>query len=168
MLELAVKVINITLSSGYKLLEQCCPMYEYSWLIQRIEDFLAKEWNCDDAIVQAVKDCREKGILVEFVQKYGSEAINMLYTQFNLEDAKEVWQEEAYEDGRDAGRAEGDLTRSRQSILDLLEDLSEIPEDIRCRINEEENTEILRKLHKIAAKAGSFAQFRRSAFTIPL
>lgn len=37
-----------------------------------------------------VKDCREKGILVKFVQKYGSETINMLYTQFNLEDAKEV------------------------------------------------------------------------------
>lgn len=160
MLELEVKVININLSSGHKLLEQCRPMYEYSWLIQRIKDYLAKEWNRDDAIVQAVKDCREKGILVEFVQKYESEAINMLYTQLNLEDAKEVWQEEAYEDGRDAGRAEGDLNRSRQSIMDLPEDLGEIPEDIRCRINEEKNTETLRGWLKIAARAGSFEEFR--------
>ena len=108
MLELEVKVININLSSGHQLLEQCRPMYEYSWLIQRIKDYLAKEWSRDEAIVQALKDNREKGMLVEFVQKYGSEAINMLYTQFNLEDAKEVWQEEAYEEGRDAGRAEGE------------------------------------------------------------
>ena len=32
MLELEVKVININFPSGHRLLEQCRPMYEYSWL----------------------------------------------------------------------------------------------------------------------------------------
>lgn len=50
------------------------PMYEYFWLIQRIKDYLEKEWNCDDAVIQAIKDCREKGILVGFVQKYSGAA----------------------------------------------------------------------------------------------
>ena len=37
----------------------------------------------------------------------GSEAVNMLFTQFNLEDAKKIWQEEAYEDGEEAGIQRG-------------------------------------------------------------
>lgn len=54
----------------------------------------------------------------------------------------------------------GVLRRSRQNILDLLEDLGEIPEDIHARINTEEDTELLRRWLKAAAKSESFADFR--------
>lgn len=161
MLELEVKVININLKSGHKLLEQCRPMYEYSWLIPKIKDYLAQKWDRDSAILQAVKDCKQNGILVDFVQKYGLEAVNMLYTQFNMEDAKEVWQEEAYNEGRADGRADGLAEGVSQSILDLLADLGSIPEDIRSRINTEKNVEILRMWNKTAAKAKSFEEFRK-------
>lgn len=81
----------------------------------------------------------------------------MLYTQFNMEDAKEVWQEEAYNEGL----AEGDLGRSRQSVLVLLADLGEIPEDIHSRIDTEEDTAILQEWLKAAARAKSFDDFRK-------
>lgn len=176
MLELEVKVININLSSGHKLLKECRPMYEYSWFIQQIKNYLADGWSRDAAITQAVQDCMEKEIMVEFMREYGSEAVNMLYTQWNWNDAMEVEREEAYEDGVEAGKAEGiakgkaegiaegknlgDLSRSRQSVLDLLEDLGDIPEDIQFRIYEEEDTQILRQWLKVAAKAMSFDAFR--------
>lgn len=90
----------------------------------------------------------------------------MLYTQFNMEDAKEVWQEEAYNEGRADGRAdglvEGLAEGVSQSILDLLADLGSIPEDIRSRINTEKNLEVLRMWNKTAAKAKSFEEFRES------
>lgn len=57
------------------------------------------------------------------------------------------------------GRTEGELNCSRQNILDLLEDLGKIPKDIIDRIYAEENTEILRKWLKAAARAESFAAF---------
>ncbi len=57
MLELEVKVININLPSGHKLLKECRPMYEYSWFIQRIKEYLTTGWTRDTAITQAVKDC---------------------------------------------------------------------------------------------------------------
>ncbi len=172
MLELEVKVININLSSGHRLLKECRPMYEYSWFIQQIKDYLADGWSRDDAIAQAVRDCLDEGIMAEFMQEHGTEAVNMLYTQWNWDDAMEVEREEAYEDGVEAGKAAGmaagmaagqtlgDLNRSRQSILDLLEDLGEIPEDIQSRIHAEEDTQILRRWHKAAAKAVSFETFR--------
>ena len=96
----------------------------------------------------------------------------MLYTQWNWDDAMEVEREEAYEEGKIAGMAEGkiagmtegktlgDLNRSRQDILDLLEDLGEIPEDIRTRIHTEEDPKNLRQWLKAAAKAASFEAFR--------
>lgn len=86
----------------------------------------------------------------------------MLYTQFNMEAAKEVWQEEAYNEGRADGRADGLAEGVSQSILDLLADLGSIPEDIRSRINTEKNLEVLRMWNKTAAKAKSFEEFRES------
>lgn len=160
MLELEVKVININPSSGHRLLKECRPIYEYSWFIQRIKNYLADGWSRDQAIVQAVQDCLDNGIMVEFMNEHGSEAVNMLYTQWNWDDAMEVEREEAYEEGKEAGKSLGDLARSRQSILDLLEDLGEIPEDIQSRIHTEENVQTLRRWHKEAARAVSFGAFR--------
>ena len=172
MLELEVKVININPSSGHRILKECRPMYEYSWFIQQIKNYLADGWSRDDAITQAVQDCLDNGIMTEFMREHGSEAVNMLYTQWNWDDAMEVEREEAYEDGVEAGKivgkaegiAEGkslgDIIRSRQDILDLLEDLGDIPKDIQSRIDAEKDVQILRQWHKAAAKAVSFDAFR--------
>ncbi|MDE5893998.1 MAG: hypothetical protein K2H45_13850, partial [Acetatifactor sp.] len=54
MVELEVKMININLPSGHKLLKECRPMYEYSWFIQRIKEYLTAGWIRDAAIIQAV------------------------------------------------------------------------------------------------------------------
>lgn len=99
MLELSVKVININLPEGHAILEQCRPLYEYSWFIQKIKDYISAGLDRDDAITLAVKDCKQEGIMLDFVQEHGSEAVNMLFTQFNMEDALEANYEEGYEDG---------------------------------------------------------------------
>lgn len=64
------------------------------------------------------------------------------------------------EEGWTAGRAEGVLQRSQQVILDILEDLGDIPEDISDRINREEDLETLRRWLKAAARTESFPAFR--------
>ncbi|MCM1118316.1 MAG: Rpn family recombination-promoting nuclease/putative transposase [bacterium] len=174
MLELTVKVININFSSEPKFLQECRPMYEYSWFIQRIKDYQTQGWCRDAAVTQAVKDCLEEGILVEFMKKHGSEVVNMLYTQWNWDDAMAVEREEAYAEGltqgisqgiaqgESLGERKGDLMRYHQNILDLLEELGEVPEDIRACIQAQENPDILRIWHKAAAHAQSLADFRKT------
>lgn len=103
MLELIVKVININLPVNHKLLEECRPLYEYSWFIQRIKDYMAVEKNLDNAVTKTIIDCKKEGIMVDFVQKHGSEAVNLLFTQWNMEDALEVRYEEGFEDGFEDG-----------------------------------------------------------------
>ena len=50
----------------------------------------------------------------------------------------------------------------RQDIMDLLEDKGEIPGDICDRIYAQEDTEVLRKWHRMAAKAENFDDFREA------
>ena len=139
-----------------KVLQKCRPMYEYSWFIQRIKDYQTDGWSRDAAITQAVKDCQKEGVLVEFIKKHGSEVANMLYTQWNWDDAMAVEREEAYAEGVSQGIAQG----ISQVILDLLEELGEIPEDIAARIQAAESLDALRRWHKAAARAESFSDFR--------
>ncbi len=160
MLELEVKFININLPSGHKLLKECRPMYEYSRFIQQIKEYLCAGWARDEAITQAVMDCREEGILEEFLKNHGSEVVNMLYTQWNYDDAVAVEREEAFEDGRTVGLAEGKVAEKRQVIYNFLRCLGEIPEDICGRIESEQKEEVLQKWYMAAATAENFEKFR--------
>ena len=117
MLELNVKVININLPVNHDILKKCKPLYEYSWLIQRIKEYLALGKDRDTAIVQAMEDCKHEGIMVDFVREYGSEAINMLFTQFNMDDALEV----SYEEGFENGKTEGENRKLIQLVCRLLQ-----------------------------------------------
>lgn len=118
MLELLVKVININPPAGHVILKHCRPLYEYSWFIQKVKEHTQTEPDRDAAITRAIQDCIRTGIFAEFVQKHGSEAVNMLFTQFNLEDAKKIWYEEAFEDGEERGLVTG---RSQGKSLNVIE-----------------------------------------------
>ena len=56
-------------------------------------------------------------------------------------------------------RSEGKLEGRIDSILELLEDLGEIPQELREKIEEQEDLAILKVWHKLAAKAESIEQF---------
>ncbi len=103
MLQLKVKVININLPEGHPLLGLCRPLYEYSWFTWKARECLEGGKSRDEAI----EACVSQGIMTEFIRRHGSEVRNMLFGEFNLEDAREVWEEEAREEGRAEGHAEG-------------------------------------------------------------
>ena len=64
--------------------------------------------------------------------------------------------EELLKTERNEGKAEGKM----EGILDLLEDLGEVPDDLRVMIEEETSLSKLRSWLKAAAKAESIHQFR--------
>lgn len=107
MLELQVRMININLPVGHRILQECMPLYEYSWFIERVRTYGKDGMNRDAAIALSIKDCLREGIFVEFVKKYGSEVENMLFTQFNMDDALAVRYAEGLEDGIEQGIEQG-------------------------------------------------------------
>ena len=67
--------------------------------------------------------------------------------------------------GYDSGTVlrEGRLEATRENILELLEDLGEIPEDLQTKLEDLEDLTKLKALHKIAAKAESLRAFEEKA-----
>lgn len=104
MLELSTKIININLSVNHRILEQCRPLYEYSWFVERIREYIRRGADRDTAVRCTVRDCEKNGVMAEFMREHGSEVSNMLFTQFNMEDALRVNYEEGFEDGEEKGK----------------------------------------------------------------
>ena len=61
-------------------------------------------------------------------------------------------------EGMHAGVAKG----RAESVIELLQDLGEVPEVLKNKILEEKNLELLRKWTKLAAKTGSLEEFQTS------
>lgn len=157
MLELIVRIININLPVKHPVLEQCRPLYEYSWFIQRIKDYAGNGLSRDEAILRAISDCRREGMLEEFLKAHGTEAVNMLFTEFNMEDALEVRGEEKFAEGLAAGITEG----KAESLLELLGAFGEVPEALREKIFAVKDLDLLERWFKLALKAKSIGTFER-------
>lgn len=76
MLELSVTVISINLPEGHTILEQCRPLYEYSWFIQRIKDY--PQFNMEDALEANYEEGFEDG----FEDGFENTAVNSIQISF--------------------------------------------------------------------------------------
>lgn len=140
MLQLAVKVININLSEAHPILERCRPLYEYSWFVGKVQEYLENGESRDEAIKAAMEISIRQNVMTEFIEKHGSEVRNMLFTEFNLEDAKEVWMEEARKEGADRilveqivkklkrGKNPGVIADELETDLDRIQSICETAE----------------------------------------
>ena len=99
-LELTVRVVNIKPSSNEALLRKSRTLHGYSAFVERVKRNKDVGMELGDAISEAVKWGIDGDILSSFLTQHGSEVQNMLFTEFNIDIAKEVWQEEAREDAR--------------------------------------------------------------------
>lgn len=107
MLQLIVKMINMNPAANHPILEKSHALNEYAQFVQIIRDHMKNEQNRDAAILKAMEACVRQGIMVDFIRKYGSEVRNMLFTEFNMEDALEVCGEENFERGIQEGIRQG-------------------------------------------------------------
>ena len=102
-LELIVRVLNVNVGHNEKIFEKCDVLRGYAVFIGQVRGHQRAGMTLEVAIASAIDFCVENGILVEYLKDKGSEVRNMLFTEFNLEEAKEVW----FEEGREEGREEG-------------------------------------------------------------
>jgi predicted transposase YdaD len=98
-LELEVRVININEGRNGKIAGRCKKLAEYSAFIAKVREFEQETGDRAEAMQAAIKHCTEHDILKEFLEKHSTEVSNMLITEWNTEEAKEVWYEEGMEEG---------------------------------------------------------------------
>ena len=107
-LELSIRMLNINHGHNVEIINRSETLRGYTIFIQRVRAGTDAGLDRDEAVAEAVKYCEDHAILQPFLTNHSSEVNNMLTTEFDIDVAKEVWQEEAYEDGHDDGYAEAE------------------------------------------------------------
>jgi hypothetical protein len=102
-LELVASVYNINKGRNADIANKSPVLNGYNELIAEVNKN-RETMELAEAIVAAIKSCVERNILVYFLEKYASEVLNMLFTEWNLDDALAVRYEEGTEDGIEIGR----------------------------------------------------------------
>ncbi|MDR0663895.1 MAG: Rpn family recombination-promoting nuclease/putative transposase [Spirochaetaceae bacterium] len=121
-LELTVKLFNINKQRNTEIVERCVTLrgyVEYVDIVRITRERIEKEnpgmdrksaaWK---AVADSVTYCKKHGILKDFFENLSPEEVNMIATEWNLEDAVKVAREE--------GREEG-IEKERKWVMKLLE-----------------------------------------------
>jgi len=105
-LELTARVININKGRNEKIVQRCKTLNGYCAFIGKVREYENEGYSLEEAIRKAVTYCRDHDILKEFLEANAKEVMTMLLTEWNLDDARQVWYEEGIEKGREEGLEE--------------------------------------------------------------
>ena len=154
-------MLNINLGKNRELMEKCRTLREYCIFVERIRGY-AKELEIAEAVERAVTECIREDILADFLSAQRAEVIAMSIFEYNKEEMKKIRADE-FRIGKDAGKTEGKAEGKAEYVLDLLEDLGEVPVGLRERILSETDLGLLNQWHKQAAKAETIREFIEKA-----
>ena len=153
-LELTVTMLNINFGKNRELLNQCQTLKEYAIYVEKVRSYTRIMHNVKEAVDKAVTECINEGILREFLLRNRKEAVEMSIFEYDEEAVLEILRKDEYEKGLQEGRK-----ALADAVLELLEDLDAVPDDIREKILNEQDVEVLKRWNKLAAKAKSVDEF---------
>ncbi|MDR1439227.1 MAG: Rpn family recombination-promoting nuclease/putative transposase [Clostridiales bacterium] len=122
-LELAVTVYNINSGQNAEIVGRSETLAQYVAFVAKVREREAAGLELTEAVGAAVRECIESDILAGYLGQYGSEVLNMLTTEWNMDTALEV----RYSEGRSEGRSEGLSMRDSQWEM-WIRDLDLTPE----------------------------------------
>ena len=115
-LELVVTSFNINSALNPPLLLKCRELSDYSTLIAKVREGCADGLSRRLAIIHAVNWCIDNGIMPDYLSIKRNEVFTMLDWQWNIDDAKTAWQDEAREEGIE----QGERQRAEKIAVNLI------------------------------------------------
>lgn len=106
-LQLTVKVYNVNEDKESELLTRCRILREYSRFVAIVRKHTEEGTMNNEVVQKILKECREEGILTDFLEEHGTEAVNMLFLEMTEEEARELSKQDGYEEGRKDGVEQG-------------------------------------------------------------
>ena len=138
--EWTATVINLNHEANSDLLSRCKPLYDYTYLIGKIQLY-HKTMMIEDAVDKAVDECIENDILHDFLIAHKSEVKSMYLAEFDEAAFKKGAREEGLEEGRIEGRIEGrnehlseqiaSKIKKGKSLEVIADEVEETPDAIR-------------------------------------
>ena len=119
-LQLKLDVYNINIDAGSELLEKSPTLKQYSMFVERVREYSReKETLTERTMVQIMKDCIRDGILAEFLSKYGTEAVGMMFKELTQEEAMEMSRQDGYDLGVEKGIEQGEATKALEMAKNM-------------------------------------------------
>jgi hypothetical protein len=106
-LELVMTVYNINYGHNEGIARRCKTLEGYSVFIGKVRELEAGGLDREGAMEGAVKWCISHEVLRGFFEEHGTEVVNMLMTEWKLEEALAVEREEGREEGHERGLEQG-------------------------------------------------------------
>ncbi len=98
-IEVKVRMLNINYGHNRKLLNECKPLYEYSWFIDKIREN-CKSIDITEAVSKAINEMPGTYVIKTFLENNREEVTGMLDTEYNEAEAMELFKEEGREEGK--------------------------------------------------------------------
>lgn len=98
-LECKALLININRGHNKALMEKCRRLWEYSEFVAEVNENLDKKMSFKTAVIKAMDNCIEKGILEDILRKNRAEVLHMLLTEYDEKLHLKNTYREGYEDG---------------------------------------------------------------------
>lgn len=157
-IELKCRLYNINSGKNRELLEKCQVLREYMTFVDHVREFHRDSGYSDleNAIERAIDRCIEDNVLRQFLTERRSEVVKVVQLDYTFE--RQIILER--EEGRADGIAEGISRGIAQSIISILEEKGEIPDELGTKIKEEKDADILKIWLKAAATASNVSEFR--------
>ena len=110
-LQLVIKMYNIHSSKNAEILKKCETLRQYSRFVEIMRSYQHIDQLTNAAMVKIMEQCRQEGVLTAFLEKYGTEIVEMLFKELTREEDLEI----SRLDGYDAGRSRGTVSDRRKN-----------------------------------------------------
>jgi hypothetical protein len=127
-LDLKVTIYDVNAPENAEMISRSSDLSGYVFCIQRIYYYQTVGESDENAIRNAIIDTKHKGFLIDFLEEFESEVINMLFQEFSLERYGAVLKEEGLQEGRKLstmvlkllgkGKTPSEISREKQIPLD--------------------------------------------------
>jgi predicted transposase YdaD len=142
-LELTVNVYNINKGHSAEIVENSETLNGYCFFIDKIREY-RKSLSYEEAMKAAIKYCIDHNILKYFFETHSTEVFNMLITEWDTEEAKQVWYEEGLEEGLEKG-----LEKGREEGLEEGLEKGRLDKELEIARNAMSNNLPLELIHKL-------------------
>ena len=106
-IEVTVTMINVNYGHNNSLLEDCMPLGDYSFFVERVRQNYTIYGDADKAIDRSLEELPDNSLIKPFLMNNKAEVKNMCITEYNEEKAMAVLKEEFLEEGIEKGIEQG-------------------------------------------------------------
>ena len=128
---------NINDSKNTEILKKCETLRQYSRFVEIMRSYQHIDQLTNAVMVKIMEQCRQEGVLTDFLEKYGTEIVEMLFKELTHEEDLEISRLDGYDaglkEGEKAGFAKGEQSGLARGLEQAAQEKREIAKSMKVK-----------------------------------